>query len=256
MIIDTHAHLYYENLIGEIENILQRAYESGITKVIVPAVDLKTSEIILNLAERYEMIFAAVGFHPCDVKVKDLKEVKHLEDFIHHKKTVAIGEIGLDYFWDKSYNDLQKKFFCTQAELAADAGLPVIIHTRDSIKDAISSLKELNLSELSGQFHCFSGDENDLKEVLSFENFYLSYCGNITYKKYSGLDVVKNTPVEKLLAETDSPFLTPEPYRGKPNEPARIIYSLMKISEVKQIDLDNLKSEIYKNTKSLFKKVN
>jgi len=256
MIIDTHAHLYYENLIGDIDNILQRAFESGVTKIIVPAVDLRTSETILKLADSYEMIYAAVGFHPCDVKDKNLMDLKYLEDFIHQDKTVAIGEIGLDYFWDKSYNEHQKNFFYAQIELAADNGLPVIIHTRDSIKDAILFLKDMKLSNLSGQFHCFSGDEDDLKEVLEFENFYVSFCGNVTYKKFSALDIAKQSPSGKLLAETDSPFLTPEPYRGRQNEPSKVIYSIKKISEVKQIEIEILKTEMYKNTKSLFKKIN
>ena len=256
MIIDTHAHLYYENLLTDIDGILERAFKSGVERIIVPAVDLKTSEIIMGLADKFEMIYAAVGFHPCDIKEKNIGDIKFLEDFIKHEKTVAIGEIGLDYFWDKTYNELQKDFFRAQVELAANSGLPIIIHTRDSIKDAIEILKLTNMANLSGQFHCFSGDEEDLEKVLAFKNFYISYCGNVTYKKFSAINVVEKTPAEKLLAETDSPFLTPEPFRGKNNEPSRVIYSIRKISEIKKMDFDILKERLFENTKTLFKKIN
>jgi len=255
MLTDTHAHLYYENLFEDIENVLERAVSAGVDRIIVPAVDLITSEKILSLADKYDMIFAAVGFHPCDIKCKNISEIKFLEDFITHEKVVAIGEIGLDYYWDKTNTEVQKSFFLSQIELASDVNLPVIIHTRDSIKDAISILKNFN-EIISGQFHCFSGDENDVAEILGFENFYFSFCGNITYKKFSGSELINLIPAEKLLAETDSPFLTPEPFRGRKNEPANVIYTVRKIAGIKKLDFELFSGQLQDNTLSLFKKLN
>jgi len=255
MIIDTHAHLYYENLLTDINNVLDRASEAGVTKIIAPAVDLKTSEVILKLAESHEMIYAALGLHPCDLKGKKLSDIRILEDFLRHEKVVAVGEIGLDYYWDKENKKQQKLFFTEQLNLASDFGLPVIIHTRDSIKDAVAILKNFR-TKISGQFHCFSGDESDLAEILKFDNFYLSFCGNITYKKFSGLELINKTPSNRLLAETDSPFLTPEPFRGRQNEPANIIYTIRKIAALKKIDYQNLTGSLLENTFTLFKKLN
>jgi TatD DNase family protein len=251
MIIDCHAHLYYDEILKDIDNVLERAVNAGIEKIIVPSVDLKTAEQILFLADKYSMIYAAVGFHPCDIAGFNPEDVRLLENFIKHPKVLAIGEIGLDYFWDTSYIDKQKAFFKEQIDFAKSINLPVIIHTRNSVKDAIEIIKG-NIKNLSGQFHCFSGDENDLKNILAFENFYISFCGNITFKKFSENKIIELTPVEKLLSETDSPFLSPEPFRGKTNEPSRVIYTLNKIAEIKKCNYEEMIKIIYENNTKLF----
>ena len=232
MITDTHAHLYFSELLSGIENVISRANDAGVTKIIAPSVDLKTAEIILNLSHKFDCVYAAVGFHPSDVKNFRFEEIKYLEDFISDKKTVAVGEIGLDYYWDKSNISHQKNFFIEQINLAKHNNLPIIIHTRDSIEDVIDIVKSEKTENLKGQFHCYSGNEKQMNEILELENFYLSFCGNITYKKYSSLDLVRKVPADKILSETDSPFLTPEPFRSKKNEPARIIYTINKIANI------------------------
>lgn len=252
MIIDTHAHLYYENIVGDIENILKRAADNGVEKVLVPAVDIPTSLKIIELAERHEMIYGAAGFHPCDISKAETRDIDEMAKLLDHEKIIAIGETGLDYYWDKTNIDKQKDFFRLQIELAKDKKLPVIIHTRDSIKDAIEMVKSNFDESLSGQFHCFSGDTEDLKEVTAMDNFYVSFCGNITYKKYPALDAVKEAPLERLLSETDSPFLTPMPNRGKNNEPANIVYTIKKIAEVKEINEEELKEKLYNNAKNFY----
>jgi TatD DNase family protein len=256
MIIDCHAHLYYDELLKDIDNVLKRADESGVVKIIIPAVDIKTSEKILLLAEKYNQIYAAVGFHPCNIKGFTISDLKFIESLLSHSKVVAIGEIGLDYYWDKTNLDFQKAFFSEQIEMAKTSGLPIIVHTRDSSKDAIEMISVSMNENLAGQFHCFSGDENDLDKILSLNNFYVSFCGNITFKKFSGRNLIELTPVERMLAETDSPFLSPEPFRGKTNEPSRVVHTLKKIAEIKNCDYEILENSIYNNTIELFKKLN
>jgi TatD DNase family protein len=252
MIIDTHAHLFYDDILLEMDAILERAVDSGISKIIVPAVDIPTSEKIISLCNKYDIIYGAVGFHPGDIKETNIEDLKLLEEFIQHPKIVAIGEIGLDFYWDKSYIEKQYIFFKEQIELAKDKNLPVIIHTRNSTKEAVEIIKGKYDKSLKGQFHCFSGDENDLDNILKFDNFYVSFCGNITYKKYKDIDIIIKTPVEKMLSETDSPYLSPEPFRGKRNEPSYLKYTLKRLSEIKQVEYETLESIVYKNVMNLF----
>ena len=255
MIIDTHAHLYYDNIATYLDEILQRAVDSGIERIIVPAVDLKTSKNIIQLSEKHDIIYCAVGFHPTDVQKASLSDIDELEKLTFHEKVVAIGETGLDYYWDKSSIDIQKEFFNMQIDLAKDKGLPIVIHTRDSTEDAIEMISNKYDNSLSGQFHCFGGTITDAEKVLEMNNFYISFCGNVTFKNFKELDVVEYIPSTRMLSETDSPFLTPVPNRGKENEPSNIVYTIKKIAEVKQMDEEELKKDLYQNAKNLFKKL-
>jgi TatD DNase family protein len=252
MIIDTHAHLFYDDIMLEMDAILERAIESGVSRIIVPAVDIPTSEKIISLCDKYDMIYGAVGFHPGDIKETNIEDIKLLEEFIQHPKIVAIGEIGLDFYWDVTYKDKQYIFFKEQIDIAKDKNLPVIIHTRNSTNEAIEIISEKYDKSLKGQFHCFSGDESDLDNILKLDNFYLSFCGNITFKKYKDIEIIKKTPIEKMLSETDSPYLSPEPYRGKRNEPSYLKYTLKRLSEIKQVEYELLESTIYQNSMNLF----
>jgi TatD DNase family protein len=252
MIIDTHAHLFYDDIIAEMDKILERAAESGVSRIIVPAVDIPTSGKIIKLCDKYDMIYGAAGFHPGDIKDTGNEDLKLLEEFLQHPKIVAIGEIGLDFYWDISYKDKQFFFFKEQIELAKDKNLPVIVHTRNSTKEAVEIITEKYDKNLKGQFHCFSGTQEDLDSILKLENFFVSFCGNITFKKYKDTEIIKNTPVNRLLSETDSPYLSPEPFRGKRNEPAFLKYTLKKISEIKETDPGTLESAIYQNVMNLF----
>lgn len=252
MITDTHAHLYFPEIINDVEEILSRARDAGIKRIIVPAVDLVTSRIILTMSEKYEMIYCALGVHPCEVNKNEFEVIDELEILLQHEKVVALGETGLDYYWDKTNIERQKSFFKLQIELAKSFKLPIVIHTRESIDDAIEMIKENNNTDLRGQFHCYSGNGEQLNKILSLKNFYVSYCGNITYKNYRGDDVINKTPDGRLLSETDSPFLPPVPYRGKKNEPAHIIHTIKKISEIKNVEYENLLSKINKNVDELF----
>lgn len=255
MIIDTHAHLYYENIVVNLDEVLSRAADKGIKAIIVPAVDLKTSQEIIQSAEKHEIIYALVGVHPGDVNKSKISDIDEIEKLCSHEKVVGIGETGLDYYWDTSNIDLQKEFFRLQITLAKDKQLPIVIHTRDSTTDAISMIKENYDDNLSGQFHCFGGTADEVKDILPMQNFYISFCGNVTYKNFKELDTVKAVPADRLLSETDSPFLTPVPNRGKTNEPSNVIYTIEKIAEVKEIDKSILKDEMLKNALKLFRKI-
>lgn len=251
-ITDTHAHLYYPEIVSDIENILGRAKDKGIEKIIVPAVNYNTSLEILNLSEKHDMIFCALGIHPCDVSTSGIKDIDGIEKLLDHEKVVGIGETGLDYYWDKTQIEKQKEYFKLQIDIAKDKNLPVIIHTRDSLDDAISIIKEKYDGKLKGQFHCFSGNTSQLNEIIKMNNFYVSFCGNVTYKSFLNQDSVSECPEDRMLSETDSPFLPPVPYRGRKNEPSYILNTLKKISEIKSIDYEKLLDNLYKNSEELF----
>ena len=253
MIIDTHAHLYFPELADRIDEVIENALEAGVGKIIVPAVDLETAEKILGFSVKYDMVYAVLGFHPCDVQKLSEKDFQTLEQMLKENKVVGIGETGLDFYWDKTYKDKQIDFFKRHLELSSKLNLPVVIHTRSSIHDAINIIKD-SPYKCKGQFHCFSGDEHDLQEVLKFESYFVSFCGNITYKNFDALNVLRETPSEKLLSETDSPFLTPVPYRGSKNQPSYIINTIKKIAEVKQLDNSALENQLEINARNLFPK--
>ncbi|MCB0722008.1 MAG: TatD family hydrolase [Ignavibacteriae bacterium] len=259
MIIDTHAHLFYDNMQLNFDEMLARAKDAGISAIIVPAVDLKTSQAGIQLAEKYDIIYTLVGIHPGDAVKSDLKDLEEIEKLCSHEKVVGIGETGLDYYWDTSNVDTQKEFFKLQIQLAREKELPIVIHTRESCGDAIAMIKENYDESLSGQFHCFGGTPDEAEEILSMDNsrdnFYISFCGNVTYKNFKETDTVKAVPIERMLSETDSPFLTPVPNRGKTNEPSNVIYTIEKLAEIKNIGKDKLIEQLYNNARKLFKKI-
>ncbi len=252
MITDTHAHLYYPEISKHLGDILSRAADNGVARIIVPAVDLASSRTIIEMSEKNDMIYCAPGIHPSEANKAELKDLDEIEKLLNHQKVVAIGETGLDYYWDMTYIDKQKTFFSLQIELAKDHKLPVVIHTRSSTDDAIRIIKENYDENLRGQFHCFSGTIKQLSEILDLPDFYVSYCGNLTYKNFSGMDVIKQTPLDRILSETDSPFLPPVPYRGKKNEPSYIIHTLQKISEIKEVGYEELLKSIEQSVNKLF----
>lgn len=253
MIVDTHAHLYYDDILKNIDEILKRAEDVGIEKIIAPAVDYNTSLKLLELCTKYHMIYAALGIHPTDVNKYEYSELEKIEKLFDNEKVVGVGETGLDYYWDTSYNDKQKEFFRLHIEIAKSRELPVIIHTRNSIDDAIQVVKENYSEKLKGQFHCFDGTTEQLDKVMALNTFYVSFTGNVTYKKYAYAETVAKVPMDRILSETDSPFLSPLPHRGKPNEPAYIINTIKKIAEFKNVSEEEMKKQFRENVTALFK---
>ena len=240
MFIDTHAHLFYPNFKDDLNEVLNRAKENGIDNILIPSTDIATSKEVIELTGKYDFIYGAVGVHPHDSKDWDTSWIKEIKELAANVKIKAIGEIGLDYYYDFSPKVKQKQSFRAQIELAIELSLPIVVHTRESDEDVdeiIGSYKETNLK---AQFHCFSGDKDRAKRLLNLGH-YISFTGNITFKKADELrEVVKYIPLDRLMIETDSPFLTPVPNRGKRNEPSYVKFVAEQIAKIHSISLEEV----------------
>ncbi len=240
MFIDTHAHLFYPNFEGDLDEIISRAKAESINYLLVPATDLNTSEKVIELTKKYEAIYGAVGVHPHDTKDWKPSFIQKIEKLANNKKIVAIGEIGLDYYYDFSPKEKQIEAFKAQIELALKLDLPVIIHNRDSDKDMMEIIRSYCGTGLKAQFHCFNGSIEDARELVGM-NYMLSFTGNITFKNANNLrKILQHVPPENLLLETDSPFMTPVPHRGSRNEPAYVKYVAEKIAELHNLRIEDV----------------
>ncbi|MBR9978957.1 MAG: TatD family hydrolase [Bacteroidetes bacterium] len=219
MYVDTHCHLFWDDFREDTDAVIMRAREAGVTRMIIPATNLETFEQARAIAERFEGVYLAAGIHPHDAGEVTTADIETLRGFLSHPRVVAVGEIGLDYFYDFCSPATQQRILHLQLALATEHGLPVIIHNRESDEDLIAAVREHQDGRMSGQFHCFSSDVQYARAVLD-AGFHISFTGNVTFKK-SVLDpVLSYVPDDRLLMETDSPFMTPVPHRGKRNEPS------------------------------------
>lgn len=223
MYIDSHAHLFSDDLINDIDDILRRAKENNVTKIIVPATDVATAHKVLELCNKYEMIYGAAGVHPHDAAKTEPGYLEELRKLLKHPKMVAVGEIGLDYYYDFSPKEKQIDVFRQQLDLAVELNLPVIIHNRDSTEDMMNIIRSYCGKGLRAQFHCFNAGLEEARELVSMNHF-ISFTGNITFKKADELRAIASKlSLEHLLIETDSPYMTPVPFRGKRNEPMHTV---------------------------------
>ena len=253
--IDTHTHLYLTEFKNDIDQVIKDAIESGVTKLLLPNIDSSTTESMLNLSKKYpDNCFPMIGIHPCSVKEESIKsELMHLEMMLLENKFLAIGEIGLDLYWEKTSLSLQQEIFTHQIELAIKYELPIVIHVRKAFDEAIKIVEKLNCDKLSGVFHCFTGNEVDAKRIIALENFYLGVGGVLTFKN-SGLDkVMKTIPLNNILLETDSPYLAPTPFRGKRNESKYIVNIAKKLALIKDIEINTVRDITTLNANNLFK---
>ncbi|MDP7244453.1 MAG: TatD family hydrolase [Flavobacteriales bacterium] len=253
--IDTHTHLFLNQFDKDIDLVINNAIASGINKMFLPNISSETTNSMMELCRKYpENCFAMMGLHPCDVKKESIdKELLHVEQMLEKNKFIAVGEIGLDLYWDKTTLNIQKEAFETQIKLAKKHQLPIVIHVRESFNEAIEIVEKLNDDSLSGVFHCFTGDVGDAKKITDLENFYFGIGGVLTFKN-SGLEnTIKEIDIEYLILETDSPYLTPAPFRGKRNESKYIINIAEKLAEVKGVSLDKIAEITNKNASNLFK---
>ncbi len=240
MFIDTHAHLFFENYKNDIDDVITRAKENGVDYIVIPATDLKTANEAISLAEKYAQVYAAVGIHPHDTKNWDESIIPEIEKLAKHPKVVAIGEIGLDYYYDFSPQDQQIKAFKSQLELAIKLELPVVIHNRDSDGDMMDIISSYCGSGLKAQFHCFNGSLEDATEFMKMNHF-ISFTGNITFKKSDGLrNTLKHIDLNHIMLETDSPFMTPVPFRGKRNEPVYVCYVAQQVADIHKISVEEV----------------
>ena len=254
MLIDTHTHLDDARYNDDREAMITRALEAGVEAFITIGCDLGTSQAAVALADQHPFVYASVGVHP--------HEVKHIQDdwydefrrLAKNKNVVAYGEIGLDYHYNHSSPKEQRERFREQIQLARELKLPVIIHTREAQEDTIAILKEEQASEVGGVFHCFSGDAWLAKDALD-SGFYLSFSGILTFQNASMLrDIAKNTPLDRVLIETDCPYLTPVPYRGKRNEPAYVSQVAKQLAAIHpELTVEEIQRRTTENAKRLFK---
>ena len=246
--IDTHCHIT-RNDYSDIPFLIDKIKNNGINKIIVNGCDMESNWEVLELTKKYDIVFGAIGFHPTELDSFDESNLKWLEEHINDDKIVALGEIGLDYHYDNTDKEKEINIFKKQLEIAKKHNKPVIIHSRDSIQDTYNILKEY---DLKGSLHCYSGSLEMAREFIKL-GYLIGVGGVVTYKNAKNIiNVIKNIDLEYILLETDSPYLTPEPYRGKKNDSSYIPLIAKKIAEIKEIDLEVIEKTTNENANRLF----
>ncbi len=248
--IDTHSHI---NMIEGLttDEIIKNAKDNGINKIIVPAANPGDFQVISALTQKYNNVFGMLGVHPSDAKTWDDSLPDTIKQLAQNKKIVAIGEIGLDYYWDKSFNDLQKEIFIKQIKLANELNLPIDVHDREAHKDTFELLKEYNKGS-KVVMHCFSGSVEFARECIK-EGYYLGIGGVVTFKNAIKMkEVVKSIPLEHIILETDAPYLTPVPFRGTENQPAYVKFVAEEIAKLRQISLEEVTNATEQTSKLIF----
>ncbi len=250
--IDSHTHLYLEEFQNDRQNVVEKAIAEGIEYMILPAIDKSSFDSMKQLCHDFpQNCFPMIGLHPTSVEENYKEELDFVEKELQEKKYVAVGEIGIDLYWDKTYAEQQKFAFRYQLKLAKKHNLPVAIHTRDSFNDVYKIVREEQDGTLKGVFHCFTGNLDEAKKIMDL-NFFMGIGGIVTFKNSGQDKVVKDIPLESILLETDSPFLTPAPYRGKRNESAYIKLIATKIAEVKEVSIESVANITSSNSMNLF----
>ena len=255
--IDTHSHIYLPEFDNDRTQMLQRAADIGVKKILMPAIDSEVIDSMLQVAEQYpDFCYPMMGLHPCSVKENPEKELQIVVDYFakaeHH--FVAVGECGLDYYWDKTFISQQKEAFIFQIQLAKKYHLPIVIHSRESTDDCIDIIAQYKDEHLTGVFHCFSGDLNQLEKIIEL-GFYAGIGGVVTFKN-AGLDkIIQQKHLDYLLLETDAPYLAPVPYRGKRNEPAYLSYVKSKLAAVCGVDEITIDNITTANAERLFTRI-
>jgi len=255
MLIDSHAHIQGKEYADEVAAVISRAADVGVEKIIAVggAGDMSSNTEAIALAAKFENLYATVGMHPHDAKEVGVEQLQGLSKLALSPKVVAIGETGLDYYYSHSPHDIQRHVFAQFISMARDTNLPIVVHERDAAKDAVDLLRSEGAKELRGVIHCFTGDYEAARAYLDL-GFYLSFTGIITFKNAEALrDVVRKLPLERMFVETDCPYLTPVPHRGKRNEPAYVRFVAETIAKVKDISLDEVARVTTDNVTNLFR---
>jgi len=250
MLTDTHCHLYFEDLKKDLQGVFDRASKLGVSRFICPATNMEDVHQCIEIAENYDQVFCSSGIHPHDTKDAPQNYIEKIYDLMSNVNMIAIGEIGLDYFRNISDSNIQKKILREQLKIALAIDKPVIIHNREADEDMINILTEF--PEVSGVAHCFSSNLDMANQFLEL-GYYISFSGNLTFKNSHLPSVAKELPLDRLLVETDSPFLSPVPFRGKPNEPARVRYVAEKLAEIHNISLEEIANITSENASKIFR---
>lgn len=252
MYIDTHVHLNNKDLYSKIDKVIEEAFNEGVNKFFVVGYDYETSKMAIKIAEEYDFCYAIIGYHPTEIKDYSDVEYKWLEDNLTHPKVIAIGECGYDFHWDTTTKEEQEEAFIKQIELAKKYSLPLSIHCRDAIQLTYDTLKKYHAEKVGGVMHSYSGSKEMANEFIKL-GFVLGISGPVTFKNGKTMkEVVDNIPLEYLVTETDSPYLTPHPYRGHENGPKYIPLIINEISNIKGISINEVEIQIEKNVKRLF----
>jgi TatD DNase family protein len=254
MMIDTHCHLYSEDLAPDIESVMERAALAGVTKFYLPAIDKSTAESMFNLESKYaDRCFAMIGLHPCSVSAAYEGELDFIKMLLKTRQFAGIGETGLDFYWDTSFKKEQYIALNQQIGWALEYNLPLILHTRNAMQETIDVIKQYNGTGLNGIFHCFGGTIAEAQQIIDC-CFLLGIGGVVTYKKSGLAEVLKDIDLVHIVLETDAPYLSPVPYRGKRNESSYIIEVAKKISEIKNVTVEEVKKLTTVNAERLFGK--
>ncbi len=250
-LIDTHSHIYYEQYKNDLPAVIESANNDNVKKIICVGTDIETSYESIKIANKYDQVYCTVGCHPHETSKMNDNYIAELEEMCKNPKVVAIGETGLDYYYSHSLPEIQKKCFKEQIELSKDLDMPVVIHNRESDEDLIDIL---NKYRPRGVIHCFSGDINLAKKIIKL-GMMLSFTGIVTFKNSTLDEVIKDIDCDNIMLETDSPYLTPHPVRGKRNEPKHVKLIAEKIAGIKNISIEKLTEITTKNAFKLFHKL-
>jgi TatD DNase family protein len=254
-LIDSHAHIQGKEYAGDTEAVIDRAGEAGVDKIIVVggAGDMASNTAAVALADSWANLYATVGMHPHDAKHVGEEELRQLKELVAHPKVIAVGETGLDYYYNHSPREVQREVFTQFIHLAGEKQLPLVVHERDGAQEAAELLREEGNGKVQGVIHCFTGDYDAARAYLDL-GFYLSFTGIITFKNAGALrEVVRIVPLDKMFVETDSPYLTPVPHRGKRNEPAYVRFVAASIASVKGLSIEEVARVTTNNVRTLFR---
>ena len=252
ILTDTHCHLYSEEFTADIDTVVQHAENEGVQKFYLPAIDSTATEAMLALENRFPgKCIAMMGLHPCYVKENYKPELEAVNNWLKQRKFAAVGEIGLDYYWDKTFVKEQEEAFRMQIEWSIQYKLPIVIHTRNAMQETINIVKEYVPKGVRGIFHCFSGSYESAKEIIK-AGFYLGIGGVVTYKKAGLAEVLEHIDLEYLVLETDAPYLTPVPFRGKRNESSYLKYIAARLAEIKNVPVEEVAAVTTANAQKIF----
>ncbi len=248
--IDTHSHINFEEYKADFDNFLNDLKANEIEKVIIPGVEPATFKEISDLTNIYEMLYGAIGVHPSEAKTYTLQTTEQIKEYLQNDKIIAIGEIGLDYYWETETKELQKEIFQAQLEIAQELNVPVLIHDREAHEDTFEILKDYNLKTVV--YHCFSGTKEYALKCIE-KGYYIAVGGIVTFKNAKDLkETVKAVPLDRILLETDAPYLAPVPYRGKLNSPKYLKYIAQEIANLKNTNVEEIKNITTENAKRIF----
>jgi len=253
MLVDTHAHIYSEDFMHDKDEVLQRAYDNDVKKIILPNIDSGTVKRLLDLNDAYpHLCFPLMGLHPTSVSADYAEELEAIEYWLEKRDFYGIGEIGIDLYWDRTFLKEQQDAFRHQIKMARSYDLPVVIHTRDSFDEVFAIVEEEQDGSLNGIFHCFSGDETEAQKAID-AGFLLGIGGIVTFKNSRLADVLRKIPPQHLVLETDAPYLAPVPKRGKRNESAYIVYVAQEVSRIYDISVSKVAEITTGNARRLFR---